>query len=206
MKQSNAFKRVSPLAVIAECENIAANKFGYGFVAIANVNVVAPKKTAAEWFGKFESDFSLVKKITKVLNARCYDYERAVNRTLAKNGSEKDFKASSLNGYEWVISPILLRSTKEGAEESERLQLRLTFKQSDKTNFESRYIVGGRLATDEEREFIESHLRPTYTSSKQSERGISEEEQIMCRNYKVSNFVAIGKSDIVRKWWESNIK
>ena len=62
MKQSNALKRVSPLAVIAECENIAANKFGYGFVAIANVNVVAPKKTAAEWFGKFESDFSLVKK------------------------------------------------------------------------------------------------------------------------------------------------
>ena len=135
MKQSNAFKRVSPLAVIAECENIAANRFGYGFVAIANVNVVAPKKTAAEWFGKFESDFSLVKKITKVLNARCYDYERAVNRTLAKNGSEKDFKASSLNCYEWVISPILLRSTKEGAEESERLQLRLTFKQSDKTSF-----------------------------------------------------------------------
>ena len=159
MKQSNAFKRVSPLAVVAECENIAANKFGYGFVAIANVNVVAPKKTAAEWFGKFESDFSLVKKITKVLN-----------------------------------------------EESERLQLRLTFKQSDKTSFESRYIVGGRLATDEEREFIESHLRPTYTSSKQSERGISEEEQVMCRNYKVSNFVAIGKSDIVRQWWESNIK
>ena len=116
MKQSNTFiKRVNPLAVIAECENIAANKFGYGFVAVANVNVVAPKKTAAEWFGKFESDFSLVKKITKVLNARCYDYEKAVNRTLAKNGSEKDFKASSLNGYEWVISPILLRSTKEGA-------------------------------------------------------------------------------------------
>ena len=71
MKQSNTFiKRVNPLAVIAECENIASNQFGYGFVAIANVNVIAPKKTAAEWFGKFESDFSLVKKITKVLNAR----------------------------------------------------------------------------------------------------------------------------------------
>ena len=100
MKQSNTFiKRVSPLAVIAECENIAANKFGYGFVAITNCQVVAPKKTAAEWFGKFGSDFASVKKITKVLNARCYDYERAVNRTLAKNGSEKDFKASELSGY-----------------------------------------------------------------------------------------------------------
>ena len=206
MKQSNAFKRVNPLAVIAECENIAANKFGYGFVAIANINVVAPKKTAAEWFGKFESDFSLVKKITKVLNARCYDYEKAVNRTLAKNGSEKDFKASELSGYEWVIKPILLRSTKEGAEENERLQLRLTFKKSDKTSFESRYIVGGRLATADEVEFIEGHLRPTYSSAKQSDKGISDEEQVMCRNYKVANFVSVGKSDVVKKWWEDNIK
>lgn len=206
MNTSNTFKRVSPLAVVAECENIAANKFGYGFVAITNCQVVAPKKTAAEWFGKFGSDFASVKKITKVLNARCYDYERAVNRTLAKNGSEKDFKASELSGYEWVISPILLRSTKEGAEENERLQLRLTFKKSDKTSFESRYIVGGRLATADEVEFIEGHLRPTYSSAKQSDKGISDEEQVMCRNYKVANFVSVGKSDVVKKWWEDNIK
>lgn len=206
MNTSNTFKRVSPLAVVAECENIAANKFGYGFVAITNCQVVAPKKTAAEWFGKFGSDFASVKKITKVLNARCYDYERAVNRTLAKNGSEKDFKASELSGYEWVIKPILLRSTKEGAEENERLQLRLTFKKSDKTSFESRYIVGGRLATADEVEFIESHLRPTYSSAKQSDKGISDEEQVMCRNYKVANFVSVGKSDVVKKWWEDNIK
>ena len=206
MNTSNTFKRVSPLAVVAECENIAANKFGYGFVAITNCQVVAPKKTAAEWFGKFGSDFASVKKITKVLNARCYDYERAVNRTLAKNGSEKDFKASELSGYEWVIKPILLRSTKEGAEENERLQLRLTFKKSDKTSFESRYIVGGRLATADEVEFIEGHLRPAYSSAKQSDKGISDEEQVMCRNYKVANFVSVGKSDVVRKWWEANIK
>ena len=206
MNTSNTFKRVSPLAVVAECENIAANKFGYGFVAITNCQVVAPKKTAAEWFGKFGSDFASVKKITKVLNARCYDYERAVNRTLAKNGSEKDFKASELSGYEWVIKPILLRSTKEGAEENERLQLRLTFKKSDKTSFESRYIVGGRLATADEVEFIEGHLKPTYSSAKQSDKGISDEEQVMCRNYKVANFVSVGKSDVVKKWWEDNIK
>ena len=206
MNTSNTFKRVSPLAVVAECENIAANKFGYGFVAITNCQVVAPKKTAAEWFGKFGSDFASVKKITKVLNARCYDYERAVNRTLAKNGSEKDFKASELSGYEWVIKPILLLSTKEGAEENERLQLRLTFKKSDKTSFESRYIVGGRLATADEVEFIEGHLRPTYSSAKQSDKGISDEEQVMCRNYKVANFVSVGKSDVVKKWWEDNIK
>ena len=206
MNTSNTFKRVSPLAVVAECENIAANRFGYGFVAITNCQVVAPKKTAAEWFGKFGSDFASVKKITKVLNARCYDYERAVNRTLAKNGSEKDFKASELSGYEWVIKPILLRSTKEGAEENERLQLRLTFKKSDKTSFESRYIVGGRLATADEVEFIEGHLRPTYSSAKQSDKGISDEEQVMCRNYKVANFVSVGKSDVVKKWWEDNIK
>lgn len=206
MNTSNTFKRVSPLAVVAECENIAANKFGYGFVAITNCQVVAPKKTAAEWFGKFGSDFASVKKITKVLNARCYDYERAVNRTLAKNGSEKDFKASELSGYEWVIKPILLRSTKEGAEENERLQLRLTFKKSDKTSFESRYIVGGRLATADEVEFIEGHLRPTYSSAKQSDKGISDEEQVMCRNYKVANFVSVGKSEVVKKWWEDNIK
>ena len=206
MNTSNTFKRVSPLAVVAECENIAANKFGYGFVAITNCQVVAPKKTAAERFGEFGSDFASVKKITKVLNARCYDYERAVNRTLAKNGSEKDFKASELSGYEWVIKPILLRSTKEGAEENERLQLRLTFKKSDKTSFESRYIVGGRLATADEVEFIEGHLRPTYSSAKQSDKGISDEEQVMCRNYKVASFVSVGKSDVVKKWWEDNIK
>ena len=206
MNTSNTFKRVSPSAVFAECENIAANRFGYGFVAITNCQVVAPKKTAAEWFGKFGSDFASVKKITKVLNARCYAYERAVNRTLAKNGSEKDFKASELSGYKWVIKPILLLSTKEGAEENERLQLRLTFKKSDKTSFESRYIVGGRLATADEVEFIEGHLRPTYSSAKQSDKGISDEEQVMCRNYKVANFVSVGKSDVVKKWWEDNIK
>ena len=211
MKKSNfvnvlATSVVNPFDVLATCKDIAANKFGYGFVAITNCQVVAPKKTAAEWFGKFGSDFASVKKITKVLNARCYDYERAVNRTLAKNGSEKDFKASELSGYEWVIKPILLRSTKEGAEENERLQLRLTFKKSDKTSFESRYIVGGRLATADEVEFIEGHLRPTYSSAKQSDKGISDEEQVMCRNYKVANFVSVGKSDVVKKWWEDNIK
>ena len=149
-----------------------------------------------------------VVKVTKVTNARAYDYCAAVNRQLEKQGSSETFKGEKMLGYEWLVPNILKSSLKEGIEDKDRMQFCLTFKSSDKTNFEHYYIVGGdHFATKSELKFIETHLYVAPSKSKkQSELGIADDDIIMVRNYKVSNVVFCGKSDKVSEYLESITK
>ena len=208
MKKSNfvnvlATSVVNPFDVLATCKDIAANKFGYGVIVRSEPKFKAPKKTASEWEEVFGTPMNITK-VTKVTNARAYDYCAAVNRQLAKQGISDKFKGEKMLGYEWLVPNILKSSLNEGIADRDRMQFCITFKANDKTNFEHYYIVGGdHFATTSELEFIKSHLYVAPSKSKkQADMGIADEDIIMVRNYKVSNVVFCGKSDKVSEYWE----
>lgn len=196
-------KSMNPFKVLETCKNIAANKFGYGLIVRSTPQFKAPVGTARKWFEFFGKEMNVVK-VTKVTNARAYDYVSAIKRQLEKQGSENTFKGDKMLGYEWLVPNILKASLKEGIRDEDRMQFCITFKRNDKTSFESFYIVDGdHFATDSELAFIKEYLRPTYVSKKQTECGIDYENIIMVRNYKVSNVVMCGKSNDINKYWES---
>lgn len=214
MKKSNfnsvkvlATSVVNPFDVLATCKDIAANKFGYGLVVRSEPKFKAQKATEKEWQNTFGSPMDVVK-VTKVTNARAYDYCKAVNRQLEKQGSESHFKGEKMLGYEWLVPNILKSSLKEGIADKDRMQFCLTFKANDKTTFETYYIVGGdHFATKSEMEFIKSHLYVAPCKSrKQADMGIADDDIIMVRNYKVSNVVFCGKSDMVSEYWATITK
>lgn len=209
MKKSNfvnvlATSVVNQFDVLAICKDIAKNKLGYGIIVRSEPKFKAPKKTASEWEEVFGTPMNIIK-VTKVTNARAYDYCAAVNRQLAKQGSSDTFKGEKMLGYEWLVPNILKSSLKEGIADKDRMQFCITFKSNDKTTFETYYIVGGdHFATESELEFIKSHLYVAPCKSrKQADMGIADEDIIMVRNYKVSNVVFCGKSDMVSEYWES---
>lgn len=212
MKKSNfvnvlATSVINPFDVLATCKDIAANKFGYGLVVRSEPKFKAPKKTSIEWENLFGSPMSVIK-VTKVTNARAYDYSKAINRQLEKQGSDSHFKGEKMLGYEWLVPNILKSSLKEGIADKDRMQFCITFKANDKTTFETYYIVGGdHFANESELEFIKSHLYVAPSKSKkQADMGIADDDIIMVRNYKVSNVVFCGKSDKVSEYWESITK
>ena len=209
MNKSNNIKvlateSMNPFKVLETCKNIAANRFGYGLIVRSSPQFKAPVGTAKKWNELFKKDMNIVK-VTKVTNARAYDYCKAIKRQLEKQGSENTFKGDKMLGYEWLVPNILKASLKEGICDKDRMQFCITFKQNDKTSFESFYIVDGdHFATDSELAFIKEHLRPKSVSKKQTECGIK--DIIMVRNYKVSNVVMCGKSNDISEYWKSIIE
>ena len=190
---------------IEGCKEFASCKFGYGFIARSTPTFRAPKATSREWNEEFGNPMPNVIKVTKVTNARAYDYGKAVNRQLSKQGSAADFKSSAMDGYEWVVPNIIKRATKDG-----NLQMCVTFKENDRTKFETFYIVASEtphFATDEELDFIKSHLYVAPNKSvKQSESGIADADILMVRNYKFSNIIAVGQTPEIEEIWENITK
>lgn len=204
MKRSNFISEllngvVNVFDTIALCKEISSCKFGYGFVARSTPKFSAPKATAAEWYEWFGYEMPNIVKVAKVINARAYDYAAAVNRQLSKQGMNGEFKSDPMNGYEWVVPNIIKRAIKDDS-----LQLCLTFKEGDKTKFETFYIVGDHFATDREMAFIKSHLYVAPNkSAKQSKMGVAQEDIIMVRNYKFNNIVKVGTTPQVEEFWTS---
>jgi len=203
MKQSNfsvselLIAVVDVFSTIAACKDFASCKFGYGFIARSTPNFRAPKATAREWLNKFGSEMPNIVKVTKVTNARAYDYAKAINRQLDKQGDAANFKSDAMSGYDWVVPNIIKRAQKDGS-----LQLCVTFKDNDRTNFESFYIVSDHFATEDELEFIKEHLyKAPNKSVKQSESGIADDDIVMVRNYKFSNIVAVGQTPQIEEMW-----
>ena len=182
---------------VSACKEFASCKFGYGFIARSTPKFRAPKATAAEWAAEFGNAMPSIIKVTKVTNARAYDYSKAINRQLTKNGTEANFESDAMSGYEWVVPNIIKRAIKDGS-----MQLCVTFKTGDKTKFETFYIVGDHFATADELDFIKSHLYVAPNKSvKQSEMGIEDDDILMVRNYKFANIIAVGTTPEVEDIW-----
>ena len=203
MKQSNfsvselLIAVVDVFSTIAACKEFASCKFGYGFVARSLPKFRAPKATAAEWVEQFGETMPNIVKVTKVTNARAYDYGKAINRQLSKQGDAANFKSDAMSGYDWVVPNIIKRAQKDG-----NLQLCVTFKENDRTKFESFYIVADHFATEDEVTFIKEHLYVAPNKSvKQTTSGIEDEDIVMVRNYKFSNIVAVGQTPEIEEMW-----
>ena len=145
MNKSNNIKvltnsSMDPFEVLETCKNIAANRFGYGLIVRSTPQFKAPIGTAKKWNELFKKEMNVVK-VTKVTNARAYDYVAAVKRQLEKQGSTKEFVGEKMLGYEWLVKNILKSSLKEGIRDEDRMQFCITFKKNDKTSFESYYII-----------------------------------------------------------------
>ena len=188
-------------STIEGCKELASCKFGYGFIARSTPKFRAPKATSREWFGQFGNEMPAIIKITKVTNAKAYDYAKAINRQLGKQGADAEFESGAMSGYEWIVPNIIKRAIKDGS-----IQLCVSFKENDKTEFETFYIVGGdnpHFANDEEEDFIKSHLYVAPNKSvKQSASGIADEDIVMVRNYKFSNVIAVGTTPEIEEIWE----
>ena len=110
MKQSNfsvselLIAVVDVFSTIAACKDFASCKFGYGFIARSEPKFRAPKATAAEWVEQFGETMPNIVKVTKVTNARAYDYGKAINRQLSKQGDAANFKSDAMSGYDWVAA------------------------------------------------------------------------------------------------------
>lgn len=190
---------------VSVCKEFASCKFGYGFIARSTPRFRAPKATCLEWLNTFGDEMPNIVKITKVTNARAYDYAKAINRQLDKQGSESNFESSAMSGYEWVVPNIIKRAINDGS-----LQMCVTFKPTDKTKFATFYIVASdtpHFANENELAFITSHLYTAPNKSvKQSALGIDENDILMVRNYKFSNIIAVGQTPEVEKIWETITK
>ena len=184
---------------IEACREFASCKFGYGFIARSNPKFRAPNTTAAEWREMFGVGMPTIIKVTKVTNAKAYDYAKAINRQLTKQGDEASFKSDAMSGYTWVVPNIIKRADKDGS-----LQMCVCFKNGDKTSFETFYVVGNHFATAAELGFIKEHLyKAPCKSVKQSNMGIADDDILQVRNYKFSNIVAVGKTPQLEKIWAS---
>lgn len=182
---------------VEACKEFASCKFGYGFIARSTPKFRAPQATAREWFAEFGSAMPNIIKVTKVTNARAYDYGKAVNRQLTKQGEAANFESDPMNGYEWIVPNIIKRATASGS-----MQLCVTFKDDDKTKFETFYIAADHFATDAEVDFIKSHLYVAPCKSvKQTNMGIDEKDILQVRNYKFSNIIAVGTTPEVEEIW-----
>ena len=205
MKQSNFSVsellnvRVNVYDTINACRDFASCKFGYGFVARSTPKFRAPLTTANEWRMTFGYGMPTIVKVTKVTNARAYDYAKAINRQLTKQGDAANFVSDPMNGYEWIVPNIIKRADKDGS-----LQMCVTFKSGDKTKFESFYIVDDHFADADELAFIESHLYVAPNKSvKQSASGIADEDILMVRNYKFSNIIMVGQTPQIEEFWNN---
>lgn len=189
--QSVMSTKVDQFATINVCKHLKSCQFGYAFVAKSTPKFRAPKQTAMLWRDQFGTDMPTIVKVTKCVNARSGNYTNKVNKAGAT-----DFVADGLNGYEWVIPNVIKRATKDGS-----LQLCVTFTNSDKTNFDSKYVVADHFATDAELAFIKERLYSAPSSAKQIAAGVAPTDEVFVRNYKFDNILKVGTNSEVEEFW-----
>lgn len=128
-----------------------------------------------------------VKKVTIITNARLgVKFESKVE---AKGDGTK-YNVEAPKGFTWVDFPFFKKSNKTGD-----IYLNLNYRQSDsQTRFESVYLLDDMLATSEEINEIESHMKKSSSySKKQAAYGITDErEQTKVVSYKADFIKYIG--------------
>lgn len=148
--------------------NILANTKGATICTIVTETTPKMRKTNNPFIGR-------VQKLTRTQMQFGYDYERAVNNRLKKEGKEANFSALSRKWGKWLVPNKV-------AEHNGEIYLRFYTMPSF---CEVSYLVDGRLATSEETEAIKSFVQTSSPSARQAEFGLVE-HQVEPREYKAS--------------------
>lgn len=159
------------------CKNINKGTFGISLVAVTTPKM---NKKNNPFFGR-------VKKATYITNvALGYTYENCVNNRLDRKGLDSNFESEKPKGKTWLEFPYLLVSDKDNTQQ----YLRTTMRQNSK--IENIYLLDGEIVNDLDIiNQIKNWLPKPSTSAKQESFGLSEEEQVIVRDFKIESIVSL---------------
>ena len=144
------------------------------------VNVIA--LTEADMNKRNNAYYGRVMKLSITPMQIGFDYQKAVNNRLKREGKEPNFIAESLKWGEWEIYNKVI------AHKGEQYLRTYCVKNRHPKTY---YLLDGRLATKEEFTQFSQFFKTKTASQKQTDMGLEEEEQVKPRNYKFSNLVSI---------------
>lgn len=164
-------------------QNVSRGTFGITLIAVTEPKM---NKRGNPFYGR-------VKKATYMSNvALGYDYENVVNARLERKGEEGTFQAEKPKGKSWDAYPFILQSDKD---ESIKY-LRCTMRPNTATK--TIYILDGEIVKDAETILaIKDWLPKSAPSVKQTESGLSEEEQVIVRDYKLDGILCLTQGEKV---------
>lgn len=159
------------------CKQINKGTFGISLVAVTEPKM---NKKGNPFFGR-------VKKATYITNvALGYTYENVVNNRLDRKGLESNFESEKPKGKSWLEFPYLLVSDKDNTQQ----YLRTTMRKNSK--IDNIYLLDGKIVNDLDIiNQIKQWLPKPSTSAKQETFGLTEEEQVIVRDFKVENIVSL---------------
>ena len=157
---------------------------GCKFINVMSLTEPKMNKTNNPFYGR-------VKKFTAVQMQFNYDYKKAVNNRLIKQGLEPTFDEQKMSWGHWVKDENLgLDMTNKVIEHKGELFIRTYCLRNSKPH--TFYLIDGHLANAEETLLLKMYLKEKEEESKkQSECGLIEEYQVKPRTYKFSSLVAI---------------
>ena len=158
-------------------QNVSRGTFGITLIAVTEPKM---NKRGNPFYGR-------VKKATYMSNvALGYDYENVVNARLERKGEEGTFQAEKPKGKSWDVYPFILQSDKD---ESIKY-LRCTMRPNTATK--TLFILDGEIVTDADTILaIKGWLPKSAPSVKQTESGLSDEEQVIVRDYKLDGILCL---------------
>lgn len=179
----------------------------WGLSLIIWTNVYMEKQTTNEkLFTEMFGGASIFGKMKFIGNIYHFDYAGKVNKVIAEQRlsaaeTKKTFVPDEKKGYTFIDKCFAI------ANSTGELQFITRWdKDNQVRNYGQFYIVREgetyRKATEEETAFIESKLRPTYVSKKQTEAGVAPEKQVHTNNYHCSRIQHIGTIEELQQIWE----
>lgn len=175
---------ITDIATFVQAALQHKGQFGVQLVTITDEHRLQKRNLAALLGKKVE-----VKKMSEVTNAMFgWDYERVVKaRVEREGGNPDDFKTQAPTGKQWV--PNLYGIALASVSTPDVFYLRSY--QSKATKYRNCYLVDGKLATPAEDAAIRQCLRDPSPSHKQHEAGIDEQNEVMPRDYTLSNIYGL---------------
>lgn len=164
-------------------QNVSRGTFGITLIAVTEPKM---NKRGNPFYGR-------VKKATYMSNvALGYDYENVVNARLERKGEEGTFQAEKPKGKSWDVYPFILQSDKD-----ENVKyLRCTMRPNTATK--TIYILDGEVVKDADTIIaIKGWLPKSAPCNKQTEIGLSEEEQVIVRDYKLDGILCLTQGEKV---------
>lgn len=156
--------------VINFVKSLTPATFGVTIITSTEPNM---RKTANPYIGR-------VRKVTRLVNvALCYNFGNTVRNRLERAGMDTEYQVEKPSGRTWVINNLILCADKD----PEQKYLRTTMRANTKANV--LYELDGKVVTDQKTlDDILSFIPAKAQSAKQLAAGLSEEDEVVVRDYK----------------------
>lgn len=158
---------------------VLANVKSSTIVTVTRSTTPKMKKTGNPYFA------NLIEKITVCQYNFNMSYINSINKRIDKcsDGQEKqDYELAELKGKSWVVPNKILQGKDDYL---------VRFFEMKNTKPKSDYKIDGNLATPEQIAIIKQFLPASAPVKKQLESGITENEQVVIRDIKLSNILSI---------------